>query len=180
MITTEGPYGIARLYELGDGFSDVITKNGNGGTIVRKNQFTNFISTETGIPTYNVGFGSTLPTAAWVRWTAAQCDGAGISTEGMDPNNPDEKKVVQINIEASNIWTTSLYGDCPRIEGMKLGGSELRTKWFDLYEKADDRKARHKELRNAGLQPPYPRADKFLKNKHLTETQVGLTTDGSY
>lgn len=176
MITSEGNQKHDTLISRGDGFSDVLDTNGNGGVTVRKNQQTNFISTISGLPTYNVGFGSTLPTAAWVEWTAAEADIAGVSTAEYDPAKPKETKTWQINVEASNIWTTQIYGQTTNQKGMESYGIGF----FDLYEKNDERKARHKALRNAGFQPPFPRADKFLENKHMGNIQIGLTTEGSY
>tara|TARA_B100001989_G_scaffold97633_1_gene68138 strand:- start:730 stop:1254 length:525 start_codon:yes stop_codon:yes gene_type:complete len=168
MITTEGNYSPR------PGYADEYIQNGNGG-IIRKsgqpapfrpdNSETKYRSVE--LLSYNVGFGSTMPTAAWVDWTAAQCDIAGISTAGMDPTRPKQTKKVQINIPAANIATVRYYGDkkCGDIPG-----------FFDLYEKADERKARHAALRAAGFKPPFPRADKFYQNKHQGEVQAGLST----
>ena len=176
MITTEGPNAI--LKHQGDGYATTIQTNGNGGQIIKRNQQVNYISNIKGLSNYNVGFGSTMPTAAWVEWTAAEFDAAGISTAAFDPTKPDERKTVQINVEASNIHTTSLYGETTKIVGLQQqggGGS-----FFDLYENGDDRKARHKALRAQGLQPPFPRADKFLKNKHQGFIRAGVTTEGSY
>ena len=56
MITSEGNQKHDELIFKGDGFSDVLSTNGNGGLTIKKNQHTNFISTITGLPTYNVGF----------------------------------------------------------------------------------------------------------------------------
>jgi len=176
MITSEGQTEKDKLTQRGDGYSNLIVKNGNGGEFVRKNQMTNFISTETST-TYNVGFGSTTPTAAWVEWTAAQCDRAGVSTVGMDPTKPDSTQVVQINVPQSNIYTVGLYGDTVRLAGQS---GKQRSSFFDLYESQDDRHARHKELRAKGLTPPFPRADKFYQNKHQGYVRPGVTTEGSY
>lgn len=176
MITTEGPSGI--LKHLGDGYATTIQTNGNGGQIIKRNQHVNYIGNVKGVSNYNVGFGSTMPTAAWVEWTAAEFDAAGISTAAFDPTKPEERKTVQINVEASNIHTTSLYGETTKIVGLRQQGG--RGSFFDLYENGDDRKARHKALRAQGLQPPFPRADKFLKNKHQSFIRAGVTTEGSY
>jgi len=187
MITSEGPDNRDNLLTRGDGFSATLSTNGNGGVQIRQNQFTNFISTEKNIPSYNVGFGSTMPTSAWVRWTAREFDAAGLSTTSntlvgiktvgpFDPTLPDSKRYVQINVEASNLWTTGLYGDTTPI---KNGRSKGRG-FFDLYESNDDRKARHKALREAGHSPPFPRADRFLQNQHQSVVRAGVTTEGSY
>jgi|9_EtaG_2_1085328.scaffolds.fasta_scaffold02095_8 hypothetical protein len=169
MITTEGPF------KPRSGLGDDIITLGNNGKIKKTGQPSNWVNADDAAdkqsklvahPAYNVGFGSTLPTASWVGWTAAQCDIAGISTAGMDPNKPSERKKVQINVPRSNIATVRLYG------GAK--GGQLN--FFELYEKADDRKARHAALRAAGYQPPFPRADQFYKNKHQSHVQVGLST----
>jgi len=176
MITTEGPNAI--LKNVGDGYATTIQTNGNGGQMVRRNQHVNYNSNVQGVTNYNVGFGSTMPTAAWVEWTAAEFDAAGISTSEFDPTKPDERKTVQINVEASNIHTTSLYGETTKIVGLKQQGGS--GSFFDLYERGDDRKARHKALREQGLTPPFPRADKFLQNKHQGFVRAGVTTEGSY
>jgi len=164
MITTEGNL------KPRSGYVDEYVKNENGGYIRKTGQPAPW-QNEGGdgvLPlSYNVGFGSTMPTAAWVDLTAAQCDIAGISTAGMDPDKPDSTKKVQINVPASNIATVGHYGST---KGAKIEG------FFDLYEKADDRKARHAALRAAGYQPPFPRADKFYQNKHQAQVQVGLST----
>tara|TARA_B100001093_G_C26484060_1_gene866129 strand:- start:17 stop:529 length:513 start_codon:yes stop_codon:yes gene_type:complete len=164
MITTEGNYSPR------PGYADEYIQNGNGGIIRKSGQPAPFVPTDDpGVKSlsYNVGFGSTMPTAAWVDWTAAQCDVAGISTAGMDPLKPKETKKVEVNIPAANIATVRYYGDikCGDIPG-----------FFELYEQADDRKARHAALRAAGYQPPFPRADKFYQNKHQGEVQAGLST----
>ena len=164
MITTEGPY------QPRSGYGQEVITNDNGGKIVKTGQPVPFNKTaEDGIAplSYNVGFGSTMPTAAWVDWTARQCDIAGVSTAGMDPDKPGSTKKVQINVPASNIATVGYYGNTKKA---KTEG------FFDLYEKADDRKARHAALRAAGYQPPFPRADKFYMNKHQNVVQVGLST----
>ena len=187
MITSEGPDNRDNLLTRGDGFSATLTTNGNGGVQIRQNQFTNFISTEKNLPTYNVGFGSTMPTAAWVRWTAAEFEAAGLSTtssdlvgiktvSAFDPTLPDSKRYVQIDVEASNLWTTGLYGDTTPVKN----GRAKNRGFFDLYESNDDRKARHKALREAGYQPPFPRADRFSQNKHQSVVRAGVTTEGSY
>ena len=173
MITTEGPY------KPRSGIGEEVITLGNGGKIRKTGQPSNWVNADNtadkqskGIAhySYNVGFGSTMPTAAWVDWTAAECDIAGISTAGMDPTKPYERKKVQINVPKSNIATVRLYG----------GQSGGQLNFHELYERNDDRKARHKALRDAGLTPPFPRADKFIENKHLAQKQVGLTTEGSY
>ena len=174
MITSEGKQDY--LHIMGDGYATTIETNGNGGQKISRNQQVNFVSGVKGIPTYNVGFGSTVPTAAWVEWTARECEQAGISTAGMDPTKPDSRRTVEINVPESNIWTTSIYGETTRMKGKGRQGDGF----FDLYEKGDDRKARHKALREQGLTPPFPRADKFLQNKHMGNIQAGLTTEGSY
>ena len=186
MITSEGPDNKNALLDRGDGYSATLTTNGNGGVQIRQNQLTNFVSTEPNI-SYNVGFGSTMPTASWVKWTAAEFEAAGLSTTSsdlvgpntsgaFDPTLPDSKRYAQIDVESSNIWTTSIYGDTTGIKG-KNGRNRG---FFDLYETADDRKARHKALREAGYSPPFPRADKFLQNKHQSVVRAGVTTEGSY
>ena len=164
MITTEGP---ARPRK---GIGEQIATNANGGKIRKTGQPINFIPAgDTGVlpQTYNVGFGSTMPTAAWVDWTAAQCDIAGVSTSEMDPTKPKSTQKVQINVPAANIATVGLYG--------KTKGSG-QTGFFELYESQDDRRARHAALRAAGYTPPFPRADRFYKNKHQGTVQVGLQT----
>ena len=164
MITTEGPY------QPRDGYGQEVITNDNGGKIIKTGQPVPF-KKEGGdgvAPlSYNVGFGSTMPTAAWVDWTAAQCDIAGISTAGMDPDKPASTKKVQINVPASNIATVGYYGNTKKA---KTEG------FFELYESQDDRHARHAALRAAGYQPPFPRADRFYKNKHQGVVQVGLST----
>jgi len=174
MITSEGKQEF--YYNMGDGYATTIETNGNGGQMVRGNQQVNFVSGIKGIPTYNVGFGSTALTAAWVEWTAREFDVAGISTSEFDPTKPNERKTVQINVPASNIHITALYGDTTRVSGT----TPVNTGFFELYENGDDRKARHKALRAQGLTPPFPRADKFLKNKHQEVVRAGVTTEGSY
>ena len=180
MITSEGQTEKDKLTQRGDGYSNLIVKNGNGGEFVRKNQMTNFISTETST-TYNVGFGSTTPTAAWVEWTAAQCDKAGISTADMS-DDPLEKKTVQINVPIANIYTTMIYGETTKVGGPQTSyyNGIANEKFFDLYERQDDRHARHDALRAAGFVPPFPRADKFYKNKHQKNVRTGLTTSPHY
>ena len=174
MITTEGPQEIQT--NIGDGFATTIQTNGNGGQIIKRNQQVNYISNLKGIQNYNVGFGSTMPTAAWVEWTAAEHDAAGISTAAFDPTKPDEKKTVQLNVESSNIYTVARYGETTQMVGMK----QRVGRFHDLYESGDDRKARHKALREAGVTPPFPRADRFLENKHQSHVRAGVTTAGSY
>ena len=164
MITTEGP---ARPRK---GIGDQIVTNGNGGKMIKTGQPISWVPDgDTGVlpQTYNVGFGSTMPTAAWVDWTAAQCDIAGVSTAGMDPTKPKSTQKVQINVPAANIATVALYG---RTKG--AGG----VGFFELYESQDDRHARHAALRAAGFTPPFPRADRFYKNQHQGQVQVGLST----
>ena len=169
MITTEGPY------KPRSGIGEEVITLGNGGKIRKTGQPSSWKNTDDTADkqskmvanySYNVGFGSTLPTASWVAWTAAQCDLAGISTAGMDPANPSERKKVEINVPRSNVATTRLYGS-------STGGQQ---NFFELYERGDDRKARHAALRAAGYQPPFPRADQFYQNKHQAQTQVGLST----
>ncbi len=163
MITTEGPY------RPRSGYASDYIKNGNGGYIRKTGQPApwNNDGGDGVLPlSYNVGFGSTMPTAAWIDLTAAQCDIAGISTAGMDPNDPKSTKKVEVNIPAANIATVRYYGDYkPNSPG-----------FFDLYERADDRKSRHAALRAAGYHPPFPRADRFYQNKHQKHVQVGLST----
>lgn len=163
MITTEGPY------QPRSGYGQEVITNGNGGKIIKTGQPVPFKKEADDVASlsYNVGFGSTMPTAAWVDWTARQCDIAGIATDGMDPDRPGSTKKVQINVPASNIATVGYYGNTRKA---KTEG------FFDLYERADDRRARHEALRAAGYQPPFPRADKFYKNKHQANVQVGLST----
>lgn len=164
MITTEGPY------QPRSGIGKEIFTNENGGKMVKHGQpapyNTKTIKGE--IPlSYNVGFGSTMPTAAWVDWTAAQCDIAGVSTAGMDPTKPGSTKKVEINIPAANIATVNYYGNTKKMKSEGFAG---------LYESQDDRRTRHAALRAAGFQPPFPRADRFYKNQHQSVVQVGLST----
>lgn len=167
MITTEGPF------KPLSGVVNIIYTNDNGGKIVKTGQPANFVVDDEkakGVSSqvsYNAGLGNTSMAKAWVGWTAAQCDVAGISTADMDPTKPTSKKTIEIDVPQANVNTVKLFED-------KNDG------FFDLYEQGDARKARHKTLRDAGLTPPFPRADKFLQNKHLENTQVGLTTEGSY
>ena len=167
MITTEGPF------KPLSGTVDIIYTNDNGGKILKTGQPANFVVEDgdakglSSQVSYNAGLGNTSMAKAWVYWTAAQCDVAGISTAGMDPTKPTSKKQIEINVPQANVNTVKLF------EGKNIG-------FFDLYEKGDDRKVRHKALRDAGLTPPFPRADKFSQNKHLGNVQVGLTTEGSY
>ena len=169
MISTEGPFAKP------SGVGNIVVKNATGGTIVRTNQPVNWVNDNKkwgahGLPkTYNVGFGSTMPTAAWLDYTAEQCDTAGISTAGMDPNNPKETKKVQVNVPASNFATVRYYGDRSTSRDAGRG-------FFELYERADERKARHQALKDAGYLPPYPRAERFYKNQHQGIVQVGLST----
>ena len=115
---------------------------------------------------YNVSFGSTSMRADWVNYGIGQCVAAGISTAGMSAG---DTKRVEVNVPRKNRKTVDVYK-------FQRG----RT-FFELYERSDDRKARHKALRDAGYQPPFPRADKFVKNAHQGDyVQVGLTTEGSY
>lgn len=167
MITTEGPY------RPRSGYASDYIPNGNGGYIRKTGQPAPWDVTggDGVLPlSYNVGFGSTVPTAAWIDLTAAQCERAGISTADMDPLKPDTTKKVEVNIPAANIATVRYYGDYkPRKPG-----------FFELYESQDDRHARHAALRAAGYHPPFPRADRFYKNKHQKHVQVGLATSPSY
>tara|TARA_Y100001968_G_scaffold271552_1_gene263256 strand:- start:1043 stop:1534 length:492 start_codon:yes stop_codon:yes gene_type:complete len=115
---------------------------------------------------YNESFGSTSMRADWTTYTLGECAAAGISTSGMSAT---DTKRVEVNIPRKNRKTVDVYN-------FQRG----RT-FFELYEKADERKARHKALRDAGYQPPFPRADRFIKNAHQGDyVQVGLTTEGSY
>ena len=167
MITTEGPF------KPLSGVVNIIYTNDNGGKIVKTGQPANFVVDDEkakGVSSqvsYNAGLGNTSMAKAWVGWTAAQCDVAGISTADMDPTKPTSKKTIEIDVPQANVNTVKLF---------EVGN----TGFFDLYEKGDDRKTRHKALRDAGLTPPFPRADKFSQNKHLGNVQVGLTTEGSY
>ena len=173
MITSECPH-------KKDSFPYTIVTNGNGGKTRRGNQHVNFVEDDNkGLVNYNVSFGSTSMQAAWVHWTAREFETAGISTAGLGFNesDPADRKTAQINVPEANIWTTAVYGETTRLPKKK----EPRDKsFFDLYEKNDDRKARHKALREAGLTPPFPRADKFLENKHMGEVRTGVTTEGSF
>ena len=120
---------------------------------------------------YNKTFGDTTNKAAWVEYTIKQCMKVGIDTTGMDSNVTGKKtKTVQVSdVKQSNWNTVNLYG-------LNRGRA-----FVDQYETTDERKARHKALRDAGHQPPFPRADKFQKNVHQGDyVQVGLTTEGSY
>jgi len=167
MITTEGPY------KPLSGTVDIIYTNDNGGKILKTGQPANFVVEDQDAKgvinkaSFNAGLGNTSTSKAWEYWTAAQCDIAGISTAGMDPTKPTSKKKVEIDVPQANVNTVNLF-------------SRTNIGFHDLYESGDDRKARHKGLRDAGLQPPFPRADRFYQNKHLNNVQVGLTTEGSY
>ena len=180
MITSEGPDKHNEYINLGEGFSKTVSQNGNGGVNIRDNMLTNFVSNDKRgkMPSYNVGFGSTMPTAAWVRWTAAQHEVAGLSTEGFDPNDPKQTKVVQIDVPAANLWTVNQYADTVE----PIHDAERRNNnFFELYERADERKARHDALRAQGLKPPFPRADRFIENKHQSYVnRAGLTTSPHY
>tara|TARA_B100001109_G_scaffold207139_1_gene174415 strand:- start:283 stop:774 length:492 start_codon:yes stop_codon:yes gene_type:complete len=115
---------------------------------------------------YNESFGSSSMRADWQNYNVGECAAAGISTSGMSAT---DTKRVQTNIPRKNRKTVDVYN-------FQRG----RT-FFELYEKADERKARHKALRDAGYQPPFPRADRFINNAHQGDyVQVGLTTEGSY
>ena len=167
MITTEG------YYRPRSGYANDLIPNANGGYIKKTGQPAPWVN-EGGdgvLPlSYNVGFGSTMPTAAWIDLTAAQCERAGISTADMNPNNPYLTKKVQVNVPAANLATVRVYGDYrPHREG-----------FHELYERADERKARHQALRDAGFVPPFPRADRFYQNKHQKQVQVGLSTNPMY
>ena len=145
----------------------IVYTNDNGGHLL-KTGTPGFVADDlTGFVSYNVGFGSTVPRGTKVKWNARQFDAAGISTAAFDPTTPDQVELVEINVPRGNTKTVQLYS----------GNNIPMT---DLYEKTDDRKARHKALRDAGHHPPFPRADKFLKNIHLLNKQVGLSTEGSY
>ena len=151
MITSEGNIRYNQLIDRGDGFCQSIEKNGNGGLKVRQNQYAEFYNdgtvTSRQLPTYNVGFGSTMPTAAWVEWSARQFDVAGLSTESFS-DDPNEKQIVEINVPAANLWTVKNYGDTTNI----IAGEARRNRKFaELYELEDERKARHKALRAQGL-----------------------------
>ena len=173
MITTEGPF------KPHSGTGALVYTNDNKGIVVKTGQPVPFKVDEE--PTeneakfnaprsYNVGYGSTMPTAAWVDWTAAECDIAGISTAGMDPLKPESTKQVQINVPASNIATVRHYGSArPGYSG-----------WTDLYETKEERHARLDALRAQGYIPPFPRAERFYKNKHQQVVQTGLSTSPSY
>lgn len=172
MITTEGPF------KPLSGTGAIVTENGNKGIVVKHGQPMPFNNTEQSIPgqkfaaptSYNVGYGSTMPTAAWVNWTAAECEKAGISTAGMDPTKPESTKKVQIDVPSSNIATVRDYGSArPGCIGFN-----------ELYEGTKERNDRHAALRAAGYHPPFPRADRFYQNKHQNVSQTGLTTSPSY
>tara|TARA_B100000945_G_scaffold244187_1_gene200425 strand:- start:282 stop:806 length:525 start_codon:yes stop_codon:yes gene_type:complete len=171
MITTEGPF------KPLSGTGALVYTNDNNGVVVKNGQPMPFANTDGGVGSkfhapkgYNVGYGSTMPTAAWVNWTAAECDIAGVSTAGMDPTKPGERKSVQIDVPASNIATIRDYGSAvPGYVGFN-----------ELYEGTKERNERHAALRAAGFTPPFPRADRFYKNKHQETVQVGLTTTPSY
>tara|TARA_B100000900_G_scaffold405387_1_gene414905 strand:- start:63 stop:590 length:528 start_codon:yes stop_codon:yes gene_type:complete len=169
MISTEGPFAKP------SGLGNLVVDKSGGGHQITYNIPSNWVNDNKkwgahGLPlSYNVGFGSTLPTAAWLDYTAEQCDAAGISTAGMDPNNPKETKKVQVDVPAANFATVRYYGDQSTQRDAGRG-------FFELYEKADERKARHQALKDAGYLPPYPRADRFYKNQHQGRVQVGLST----
>lgn len=173
MITTEGPF------KPLSGTGALVYTNDNKGIVVKHGQPAPFKNDEE--PTvdeqkfnaprgYNVGYGSTMPTAAWVDWTAAECDRAGISTAGMDPLKPESTRQVQINVPAANIATVRDYGSA------KSG----YTGWSELYETTEERHARLDALRAQGFVPPFPRADRFYMNKHQNSKQAGLSTSPSY
>ena len=154
-----------------------ISTNAQGGHI-RKEGVPGFVAT-TGTQaasvaqrsSYNKTFGDTTNKAAWVEYTIKQCMKVGIDTTGMDSNVTGKKtKRVQISdVKQSNWNTVNLYG-------LNRGRA-----FVDQYETTDERKARHKALRDAGHQPPFPRADKFQKNIHQGNyVQAGITTEGSY
>ena len=171
MITTEGPF------KPQSGIGAIVYTNDNNGIVVKNHDAVPFKNTNEpeganlAAPRgYNVGYGSTMPTAAWVDWTAAECEIAGISTAGMDPLKPNSTKQVQINVPASNIATVREYGAArPGFVGFN-----------DLYEGTKERNERLAALRAAGFHPPFPRADRFYKNKHQETVQVGLTTSPDY
>ena len=182
MITSEGNDKYDEFIERGEGYSNTVEKNGNGGAFVRQNIYTGYMhdggTTSKQVVSYNVGFGSTMPTAAWVEWSAAQYAQAGLSTESFS-DDPKERQVVEINVPASNLWTVHAYGDLSH--GSRIAGAARRgAKFEELYEKGDERKARHKKLREQGLTPPFPRADRFYQNKHQQYVRAGVTTEGSY
>ena len=172
MITTEGPF------KPHSGIGAIVYTNANNGIIVKNHDAVPFKNSEeqtAGVEfaapkSYNVGYGSTMPTAAWVDWTAAECDIAGVSTAGMDPTKPESTKRIQINVPAANIATVREYGSA------KSGFVGFN----DLYEGTKERNDRHTALRAAGFKPPFPRADRFYKNKHQEVVQTGLTTSPSY
>ena len=172
MITTEGPF------KPLSGTGAIVSENDNKGIVVKHGTPAPFKNDEEPVEGvlyaaprgYNVGYGSTMPTAAWVDWTAADCDRAGISTAGMDPLKPESTKQVQINVPAANIATVREYG------AAKSGFVGFN----DLYEGTQERNERLAALRAAGYHPPFPRADRFYKNKHQETVQVGLTTSPDY
>ena len=158
-------------YNGGDIGIDVQT-NAKGGHIIKKNQ-PGFVASDgteaqkrAAETSYNVSYGSTSPQAGRVLLNIAQLSKVGISTSGLAPGT---KKKVETNIPQKNLNTVKLY---------EFDRSKM---FFELYERADDRKARHKALRDAGYQPPFPRADKFQKNIHQGNyVRAGVTTEGSY
>ena len=119
---------------------------------------------------YNAGYGNTSPQRARINYNIAQCAKVGIDTTGMGVGANSKWKRVETNAASQANYNT-----------LKLYAYDRGESFFDLYERTDDRKARHKALRDAGHQPPFPRADKFQKNVHQGDyVQVGLTTEGSY
>ena len=145
-----------------------IRKQGQPGFVAQSGTTAARIQKET---SYNRTFGSTKEKAAWVQYTIDQCMKVGIDTTGMDRNVTGKKtKTVQISdVKQSNWNTVNLY---------KFDRGRA---FVEQYESTDERKARHKALRDAGHQPPFPRADRFQKNAHQGDyIQVGLTTEGSY
>ena len=162
---------------LGGQIGVEISTNAQGGHI-RKEGIPGFVAT-TGTTaariakesSYNKTFGDTGNKAAWIQYTIKQCMKVGIDTTGMDRNVTGKKtKTVQVSdVKQSNWNTVNLYG-------LNRGRA-----FVEQYEGHDERKARHKALRDAGLQPPFPRADRFQKNAHQGEyVQAGITTEGSY
>tara|TARA_B100000427_G_scaffold327929_2_gene339834 strand:+ start:385 stop:909 length:525 start_codon:yes stop_codon:yes gene_type:complete len=155
---------------------DVLTINDNGGQILKTGQpgwvptsgtKASQIVLET---SYNAGYGNTSPVRAKVNYNITQCAKVGIDTTGMGVGSNSKWKRVETNAASqANINTLKPYN-------LDRGKA-----FFDNYERTDDRKARHKALRDAGLQPPFPRADKFLKNVHQgNNVQTGISTEGSY
>lgn len=161
----------------GGPLGDDIYTNAQGGHIKKPGQ-PGFVAKEGTVAarvqkesSYNRTFGNTKDRAAWVQYTIDQCMKVGIDTTGMDRNVTGKKtKTVQISdVKQSNWNTVNLYG-------LNRGRA-----FVEQYEGHDERKARHKALRDAGHQPPFPRADRFQKNAHQGEyVQAGITTEGSY